>query len=195
VEGTTGPTGAKGATGATGATGAAGATGAGSVGPTGPAGSTGPTGATGATGASGATGVEGTLAPGSSESGYWAATSPSSNEGEVEALISFPVTLEHELTEGQISFIENPTASTEVTEGGACAGGSVPLPKANPGHMCVYLGAKQINENPRVVFYNKVRNLAGLPGASTAGALVTFLSEGGTGAWVQEEGSWAVTAR
>jgi hypothetical protein len=61
--------------------------------------------------------------------------------------------------------------------------------------MCVYLAAKEIKETPRVVFYEKVRNLEGLPGASTAGALVTFFSEGGTGSWVNEEGSWAVTAR
>jgi hypothetical protein len=136
AQGSAGPAGPAGPGGAKGETGPAG--GAGKDGAPGKDGATGKSGATGATGAAGTTGFTETLPAGKTETGTWWFEG---NGGEVQAApISFPIPLSPAdaalITKENIQGGEE--SDTEFKE--ECPG-TVREPKAEPGALCIYVGA------------------------------------------------------
>ena len=188
--------------GATGAAGPAGAPGA--QGPAGTAGGPGEKGAPGEKGEKGAKGspwTPGTLPSEATETGGWvmgdgnavAAAGFGMNE-QAHAAISFaiPITKALDSSHVQSNTVGFPTGATAV-ETEHCPG-SVEAPKAKPGFLCVYTGeATEMNFPAPFIF--KLSGGASListeQGASTAGAMLTWVPEGKHSYGV---GSWAVTA-
>lgn len=158
-QGLIGPTGPQGVTGSQGLQGATGASGPqGPQGVTGPqglqgvAGATGATGQAGSQGVTGATGVTGPEGPQlKTQTGTWSSSGRISysvgdpNEGDNTpdegqtffigfAAISFTAPLSSGLDSAHVHFVK----FNELMEG--CEAGTVANPKAEPGHLCVYLG-------------------------------------------------------
>jgi hypothetical protein len=209
-----GPRGPKGAKGAPGAQGPAGPQGL--PGPAGPAGAEGDTGANGSNGAKGATGaagedgatgatgspwtVAGTLPSNATLTGVWA-TGPAPNivvegeegpeEGPSQRLmpISFPIPLAAQADGSKAHVV--PQAGP-VPAG--CTGGTVSQPKADPGHLCVYVAALEgvPSEEAPFIFITKAGEPSLSGGFSTSGAVLTVLALGNE--FATGRGTWAVTA-
>lgn len=167
--GARGLTGVRGAPGATGSTGTTGATGAvGATGPTGPAGP-----------------ITGALPSGVTLRGDFAIRlyNGTATAQRVDTAISFGFTLSAAPT---ANFIPNGGA---VPAG--CTGGTVSDPLAQPGNLCVYEGASDVNLDPTGF---AIFNAAGTDGQSDAfGAGLRATTNAATGDTLFR-GSWAVTA-
>ena len=183
LKGATGPAGAAGAAGPVGAKGDTGA--AGQNGAPGEKGAQGEKGAKGEKGAQGEPGKEGspwtaggTLPPGATETGTFAGPG---QEGALAA-IPFPIPLSAPIAVAQVRRIEFGAAIP--TE---CAGGTVAVPKASPGYLCVYNGKFSGFELAGVL------HPGGEAGASVAGA-AAFAGEPIVGLPPRFLGTYAVTA-
>jgi hypothetical protein len=175
AKGETGPAGAKGEKGATGAAGAKGAT--------------------GATGASGATGFTETLPPGKTETGTWNVTvfgaTTESAPGELGS-ISFPIPL----ASGGKSFVFTEEQTEEGEFGASGCAGSVAVPTAPPGVLCVYTYGES-HEHTEGQLHTQALS-GGFGGEySSSGAFLTGIKlngKEGIPARAVLGGSWAVTA-
>ncbi len=209
--GARGPAGPKGATGpagpagATGPAGPAGATGpAGGGGPQGPAGPTGATGLQGPQGNEGKAGANGTtgftkaLPSGDTETGTWSAHLAAESEFMFVPL-SFNIPLAAAITEHAFVVTEAEWAEEEVggvkqKDPAGCAGGTPSAPKAEPGNLCLYVGANFLNHivfNAIIKTYPELSPGESKDGAGTAGALLYVVA---TGVPDFAYGAWAVTA-
>jgi Collagen triple helix repeat (20 copies) len=165
--GPAGPAGAQGPAGAKGDAGAAGSNGsAGAKGATGATGATGPTGEEGEVGPEGSAWTElGTLPSEATETGTWAMTgNDDGSESETNtAAISFPIPLAQADAEGLEVKIWNSFKSQDPAE---CPGDAI-NPKADPGFLCIYIGANEPGAlfNPEVHSPTEVENEVGTSGA------------------------------
>jgi hypothetical protein len=201
--------GANGANGANGATGPAGPAGAqGAQGPAGPAGAAGAKGENGTPGAPGGEGKQGppgttgftaTLPSKATETGTWGFVVTKENEGRSVAVpLSFPIPLRSEesvtgnpiIEEAGVHFIAR---GETATPGGGCGEGSVKKPEAEPGNLCVYGGAEEMQIAPEDVLITPAGVNLREQGAGATGAILRVLvlsgQAGGFGV-----GTWAVTA-
>ena len=247
-EGKTGPPGPAGGAGVTGATGPTGPSGSGATGATGPTGekgekgttgATGPTGAAGSNGANGSNGTTGPTGPtgaggggGGAAFGTTGATELSKEgimTGVWHATIIAPTGFRQVEAEGDISYPlklktgEKPTAvyknESQSHEPKAPCEGSVEIPKANPGTLCIYtgggFGAQEIEyKNAKFVgFDSPAGEVCETPpegkeckAISEMGAFVLFRTNGfenieGGGppltepAYLNAVGSWAVRSK
>jgi hypothetical protein len=142
-------------------------------------------------GKEGALGTAGTtLPPGATETGAWAFTGTSANGERLIAPISFPIQLKEGLTEEHVHFQGLPT---EEAFASACPGNAV-LPKPKPGELCVY---SNIEFEPFALVnatFTAITRPTGVfdPGATVAGALVTFSFSGEEDEAASGFGTWAV---
>jgi hypothetical protein len=186
--GKTGKSGAAGAQGPAGATGPAGA-----AGPVGPVGKEGPvgkgekgekgdTGAEGKEGKAGTTGFTKTLPKGATETGTWSIHGTA--EGEEPFIpLSFAIPLEKELEATQVQVVGE-------TGNGTTCPGTVEVPAAAEGNLCVYegenFGANVELSSSKIVQSYSLANGAGTTGANLVGRV--------KGLPAVAVGSWAVTA-
>jgi hypothetical protein len=203
-KGKQGPRGPKGAKGGKGDPGAPGP--AGPIGPAGPQGAKGDPGASGPEGSPGPQGdpgpegpegspwtLGGTLPPGKTETGTWAAgLGPASSISEVA--ISFTIPLAEPLPAASVHYInkngeEVPTLGGTPVPAPAACDGTAEEPTAAAGHLCLYTGSEgDVLMGSNRIFDPTVDPKA--PGASSAGAVVApFLNTAAGFA----QGSWAVT--
>jgi len=180
AQGPAGPAGAQGPAGPAGAAGAQGEPGAaGTTGPKGATGTTGTTGTTGATGATGATGFSGfteTLPSGKTETGAWSVTVAAL--GGAFAALPFPIPLASELENTKVHIAPEPTNCP----------GTAAEPKANIGHLCVYVNGGGFIGGPATP-EAVLKAASGAAGASKTGAVL--LVEGSEAIGF---GTYAVTA-
>jgi hypothetical protein len=198
AQGPAGPAGAKGDAGANGSNGAAGATG-----PTGAAGAKGATGAAGATGATGPTGFSGfteTLPSGKTETGTWdisvVGETEEANPSQIGS-ISFPIPLASAGPEEEGSFFFTKQATEEEEFGTSGCTGSVEVPTAPAGKLCVYAKVEQYKHasavnGVRVLEVGNTHHGYGKTGAVLGG--ISFEGEEGAPARAILAGTWAVTA-
>jgi Collagen triple helix repeat (20 copies) len=197
--GPTGPTGPQGPAGAKGDKGDNGSNGtngsAGAVGPTGPTGAKGATGATGATGPTGPTGVtgptgspwvpDGTLPVGATETGSWFTTTatefaPGFFVG--KDAVSLPIPLAAAIP-SNFTIVKKEETPPEACDDGSGAPAGPEHPEADSGNFCVFIA----KGSPMEAF---VAQSGGTSfGASTAGAVLSFLSTAKEELW----GTFAVT--
>jgi hypothetical protein len=127
----------------------------------------------------------GTLPSGSTETGVWA-LNPLPEELSVLGLfipISFPIPLEHGITEAIVFEGETIPAGCTGTE----TGGVVTELGAEPGNLCVYVQVN--NKLEELIVFNQEEE--GI-GAGRSGGFLTSLAATEAGAWGR--GTWAVTA-
>jgi hypothetical protein len=200
--GPAGPQGLKGDTGAAGSPGKDGAVGppgpagpAGATGDAGPAGAAGATGDAGAAGAAGPEGPEGspwtaggTLPPGETEVGEWAA---GPFEGEALTSISFPIPVASPITNIKTLLAGEDGEDAPECDNGVGATGSASNPEADPGWLCVFVGFTLFAGGKVSAVLN---NQLGAGATDTSGAVLTL--EDGPAASEPElaAGSFAVTA-
>jgi collagen triple helix repeat protein len=182
LKGAAGPAGAAGAAGAQGPAGPAGTAGVnGKDGATGAKGATGTTGATGATGATGVTGATGfsgfteTLPSGKTETGAWSVTV--AGLGGAFAALPFSIPLASELDNTSVHIAPN-----------AKCPGTAAEPKADMGHLCVYVNGGGFIGGPAAP-EAVLKASSGAAGASKTGAVL--LVEGSEAIGF---GTFAVTA-
>jgi hypothetical protein len=182
---------------------------AGLAGPAGPAGAKGDTGSVGPQGPAGPQGQVGpagplleTLTPGKTLSGFWGARSSAEVE-KVGATISFPFpvdpapTLYYINADGESGYFRT---SDPVTDPGVNAGfltpeliaencpGSADEPLAEPGFLCVYVGARlRMDADPAAL----ETGLLFISNPTSYGVLLSLSGESPNG---YIKGSWAVTA-
>lgn len=192
-QGPAGPAGAQGAKGDNGSNGSNGSNGTeGKAGKDGVTGSKGTTGASGVTGPTGQTGFTEVLPSGKTERGTWSASvRVVPKEEETWTPISFPMRLEKSSPE---AFFINATETEELDEGiktegkGGCAG-TLEIPTAPKGKLCVYTEEEDLSEAELVNVIGRAELGAGY---QPSGAFIDFrVKEGGT---VKTRGNWAVTA-
>ncbi|MGA8363287.1 MAG: hypothetical protein WB709_02070 [Solirubrobacteraceae bacterium] len=139
----------------------------------------------------GQTGFTETLPSGKSEKGTWVASGvpaaiPALGEPGLTTAVSFSIPLDETLSEGSVHVIEG-----EGKGGGCPIGSKASKPEAEPGNLCVFVGASLGNNVGEILV---VSAESGEPGA------------GGTGAWlvikpktpeeaILANGTWAVTAK
>jgi hypothetical protein len=188
--------GANGKTGAAGPTGPAGAAGAGTAGAQGPQGAAGAKGEPGAAGAPGTNGKDGTtgftetLPSGKTETGTWSFSAPV--EGGVFVPISFNIPLEGPLNQAHTHYIltnGKEQHGTEELPQTVCTG-TVAVPTALPGNLCVYQSAFVLNV--KFSIFDKSSAPSGEPGADAVGAALVFTAEASEPRIAT--GTWAVTA-
>jgi hypothetical protein len=119
--------------------------------------------------------ASGTLPPGATETGAWFF---SGSSGEVAAPISFPVPL------AAVLEVENTHVVTAI--GDSTCTGTMEIPKAPPGELCVYESGGGFPNATREGVYHLS---AGAKGADTSGALIYYLLSGASSGG----GSFAVT--
>jgi hypothetical protein len=138
------------------------------------------TGATGAKGSTGATGATGPVT--ATRTGAWSLVKETNEPTElVMSEISFTIPISESLNGSHVHFLSSGT-----TEG--CPG-SAANPKADPGHLCVYMGTAPFGFGAGTPTLNFIGNPAtGAAGASKDGALIGV--NGNAGLY---NGTWAVT--
>ncbi len=203
LKGANGANGANGAAGPVGPAGAQGAQGpagpAGGPGPKGEAGAPGPEGKPGPKGENGTTGFTDTLPSGKTETGTWSFETTHENEGQFVAVpLSFPIPLHSEesvtgnpiIEEAGVHFIAR---GETATPDGGCGDGSVNKPEAEPGNLCVYSGAEELQIAPENTFITPAGVNLREQGAGATGAILrVFVKSGQAGEF--GVGTWAVTA-
>jgi hypothetical protein len=207
--GPAGPAGKEGPAGPAGKDGAAGGAGAkGATGDAGAKGATGVTGATGTTGTTGVTGPQGPLQTGKTETGTWSTIGPGGGgPAKFAAPISFNIPLAAALDPAHVHVVLSgaqggeevtntfsPFESTKVPPVNCL--GSASEPKANAGHLCVYIASSEGEGIVLTPFTSPVVLAPGSSiGANRSGAYISAtLVTGGAEETTFSIGSWAVTA-
>ena len=211
AQGAQGPAGAQGPKGETGAAGTNGTAGAkGETGAQGVQGKEGKQGEPGEPGPEGTTGFTSKLPSGETETGTWAAVAQGVTEANLQSPISFAIPLKQAI-EGAHFYVvpldctnpeEVPAANQASCETQkkrseqACAG-TVEIPKAAPGDLCVYQSSIHEPENTAIFeiaqagFPGAGRHLE--PGAGTTGTVLLVIYQGPAEV-ASMNGTWAVTA-
>ncbi len=135
----------------------------------------------------GETGFTETLPGGKTETGSWVvgtAQPGATFDSFVYAAISFPIPLSDPLDGSHVHYVKN----AETAPAG-CTGGTVSVPAADPGHLCVYQGSPNDEENAKFQVLKKT-DQADAAGATETGARigVSLMPE------FSIYGTWAVTA-
>jgi hypothetical protein len=124
------------------------------------------------------------LPAGVTETGTWAFNATTSDI-EVKAPISFAVRLKNSLESEEVHFQDGLPPSEEFKAN--CAGGTVVVPKAAPGHLCVYFAGP--GQPVNATLENITDPTHGEIGTGVAGALLNFSVTGAAHGF----GTWAVT--
>jgi hypothetical protein len=169
--------------------------------------------------ATGVRGANGTLAGTHSESGTWSTESPLETELEpwvTAATITLPTPLSHPLYKPEVTYIPLAEASKAGTQRSAATkaacgeSGTVRVPTAKPGHLCVYAGAEDFSDRNhagrRMPFVDAeffaIIKSDGETGADTKGFRIAFgvpnirtAAEKASDAYphIVASGSWALT--